>query len=75
MIQEFDTHTTPHRRHRGVESRIKVPFNGRVLDGSLVVTVCGKTLRNYFGATDVSKSYRDGSPYSTPCPMCFKEQS
>ncbi len=72
-MKTFDTRSKKRTRHAGIESAIQIPFENRILSGSIVATKCGKYLRCFDRAVNTNLRFTDGSVYSTLCAVCFPE--
>lgn len=80
-LRKVDTRSgkAPHARHLAVINQIRVcgykPTPGEpgdILNGQVAATRCGKMLRNFNTADDVSLRDSEGGVYSVECPRCFE---
>lgn len=71
-LVRVDTRNTksPHVRHLAVISRIKIPFSGRELGAEIAATLCGKYLRGFDNAENLSYLDTAGQIFSRPCNAC-----
>jgi hypothetical protein len=80
-LRKVDTRggKAPHARHLAIINRIlvcgfkpKAGERGDILNGEVAATRCGKMLRNFWTADDVSLRDSEGGVYSVECPRCFE---
>lgn len=83
-LRKVDTRSgkAPHARHLAIVNRIlvcgykeKPGERGDILNGEVAATRCGKMLRNFYTADDISLTNTEGGVYSVECPRCFPEAS
>lgn len=79
-LRKVDTRggKAPHARHLAVINQIvvcgykpKPGERGDLLNGQVAATRCGKMLRNFWTADDVSLQDSEGGEYARECPRCF----
>lgn len=79
-IDAIGSRRPPYGRHLATINRIRVPgFKrtpgepGDTLDGEIAATRCGRFIRQFRTADDVSLRDTEGGVYAEECPRCFEK--